>query len=428
MSDVYIVDGSRTPFLKARSGPGAFSAADLAVFAGKNLLLRQPFVPSKIDEVITGCVMPSADEANISRIIALRLGCGDDVPAWTVQRNCASGLQALDSAWQAIKLGRSHIVLAGGTEAMSRAPLLFDMKMAAWLGQWYQARHLTQKLKTLTHFKLRYLAPIISLLRGLTDPVVGLSMGQTAENLAYQFAISRQQMDEFAFNSHQRAANAQRQQLLPEITPIYDVNAKVYTNDDGVRADTSLEKLETLKPIFDRQYGMVTAANSSQVTDGAAYLLLASKKAVTQYHLPVLAKIIDIQWSALSPANMGLGPAHAVAALLKKHKLKLTDIDYMELNEAFAAQVLACLAAWQNKAYCKSHLHSQQALGEYPLDKLNIDGGAIAVGHPVGASGARIALHLVHVLKRQQSTRGIASLCIGGGQGGAMLIEQVDEV
>ena len=421
---VYVVDGSRTPQLKAKGKPGPFRASDLAVACGRPLLARQPFIPEDIDEVIMGCVMSGPDEANIARVIALRLGCGEKVPAWTVQRNCASGMQAIDSAIKDISTGKANLILAGGTEAMSHAPILFNEEMAALLGGWFATKTIMQRLKVLSQFRFRHLKPVIGLLRGLTDPVVGLSMGQTAENLAYRFAITRSQMDEFAVRSHLRLENAIEQGYLSEIETLYDQYGNFHEFDDGVRADSSIEKLAKLKPVFDKPFGMVTAGNSAQVTDGASLLILASEQAVKEHNLPVLGKIVDSHWAGLDPAQMGLGPVHAITPVLQRQNLKLDDIDYWEINEAFAAQVLACLAAWKDDKYCKDELGLDSSLGELDQEKLNIDGGGISLGHPVGASGARIVLHLLHVLKRNNAKRGIASLCIGGGQGGAMLIER----
>ncbi len=426
--DVYLVDGLRTPFLKARAKTGPFSAADLGVAAGRSLLMRQPFAASAIDEVIMGCVMPNADEANIARIIALRSGCGKQVPAWTVQRNCASGLQSLDSAAQQISSGRADLVLAGGTEAMSHAPILYSQAMADWLGGWQVAKKPWQKLAHLAQLRPRHFAPIIGLLRGLTDPIVGLSMGQTAENLAYRFAISREEMDSFAARSHQRALQAQAAEYFSEIMPLYDTRGRVYKADDGVRSDSTNEKLAKLRPFFDRKFGKVTPGNSSQITDGAAMLVLASAKAVKQYKLPVVARIVDVQWASVGPEEMGLGPAHAIPPLLARQNMALADIDFWEINEAFAAQVLACLAAWDDEEYCKQELGLPDKLGKLDQSKLNIDGGATALGHPVGASGSRLVLHLAEILQRQDARFGIVSLCIGGGQGGAMLLERVTKV
>ncbi len=420
---VYIVDGARTPQLKAKGGPGPFSAADLAVGAGRPLLLRQPFEPAAFDQVILGCVMPGPDEANIARLVALRLGCDQRTPAWTVQRNCASGMQALDNAFHDIAAGRSDLILAGGVEAMSRAPVLLSEAMVAWLAQWGAARNLGARAKTLTKLRPAHLAPVIGLLRGLTDPLVGLNMGQTAENLAYRFKISREEMDAFALESHRRLATAQDEGRLGEIELLYDGTGKVYGEDDGLRRDGDMAKLGKLKPVFDRKFGLVTAANSAQITDGAALLILASEDAVKKYRLPILGRIVDSQWAGVDPAQMGLGPANAMAPLLQRGKLSVNDIDYWEINEAFAAQVLAVLAALKDETYSRVELGWDHAVGEIPRERLNVDGGGVSLGHPVGASGARIVLHLLHVLQQRGGRRGIASLCIGGGQGGAMLLE-----
>lgn len=423
--DVYIVDGARSPFLKARGKPGPFSASDLAVNAGKELLQRQPFSPNEINEVVIGCMMPSPDEANIGRVIALRLGCGKSVPAWTVQRNCASGMQALDSAARDIASGRHELVLAGGTEAMSRAPLLYNEQMTTWLAQLSAAKDWKEKLKEWTQFRPTFLKPVIALLRGLTDPIVNLSMGQTAENIAYRFNITREQMDQFALESHQLTLAGQEHHHFAEVLPAFDTGGDFFLADDGVRSDSTLEKLAKLKPFFDKKFGSVTAGNSSQVSDGTALLLLASKEAVQKYQLPVLARIVDVQWAGVEPAEMGLGPVYATSQLLQRQQLAFNDVDYWEINEAFAAQVIGCLKAWESDEYCRQNLGLNGALGTIDRSRLNVDGGAIAIGHPVGASGARIVLHLVETLKRQQAKKGIATICIGGGQGGAMLIENV---
>jgi acetyl-CoA C-acetyltransferase len=424
MKPIYVVDGARTPFLKAQKGPGPFAASDLATQAGRALLLRQPFSPADLDEVILGCAAPSPDETNIGRMVALRLGCGNKVPGWTVMRNCASGMQAIDSAIANIQCGRSELVLAGGVDALSRAPLLYSDAMVHWFASMMSKRSAGQKAQHFT--KLRpaaLLTPVIGLMKGLTDPVVGLLMGQTAENLAWKFGIDRQQMDEFAVRSHQRALAARAAGHFGEIVPVVDNNGKVYAEDDGVRADASMAGMAKLKPFFDKKYGNITAANSSQITDGAAWVLLASEEALEKWNLKPLGRIVDSQWSGLDPAQMGLGPVHASTPILQRHNLSLADVDYWELNEAFAAQVLGCQAAWASDEYCREQLDLPGALGSVDDSKLNVDGGAVSIGHPVGASGARIVLHLLHVLRRNKAKRGIATICIGGGLGGAMLLE-----
>ncbi len=419
---VYLVDGARTPFIRARGVPGPFSASDLAVQAGRVLLMRQPFSPEVLDEVIMGCVIPGPDEANIARIIALRLGCGNEVTAWTVQRNCASGMQALDAARQRISSGASDMILAGGTEAMSRTPLLLRPEMVVWLAQWQRAKTVSSRLKVLRQLRPAYLTPVVALLRGLTDPLVGLSMGQTAEELAWRFGISRFEMDRFALASHQRLDRAKASEGFDEIVPLIGRDGVLYEHDDGVRPDSLMEQLQQLKPVFDRPNGVVTAGNSAQVSDGAALLLLASGEAVERYQLPVLGVLEDVVWRGLDPSQMGLGPAYAIPPLLMRNGLLPEQVDRWEINEAFAVQVLANLHALQSDSFCRQELGLEQMWGEIPQRVLNCEGGAIAIGHPVGASGARIVLHLLYALKAREEQCGVASLCIGGGQGGAALI------
>ena len=425
---IYVIDGARSPFLKAKNRPGVFSAGDLATQAGRTLLARQKFAPRDLDEVILGCAAPSVDEVNIGRVAALRMGCGEKVPGWTVMRNCASGMQALDSGINNILAGRSNLVLAGGVDALSRAPLLYNDKMVNWFSDFAQKRSSGEKA---SHFlKLPFgalLNPVIGIMKGLTDPMVGLLMGQTAENIAYRFGITREQMDSFSVRSHKRVCAAQDAGHLAagggEVEALYDKGGGVFALDDGVRRDSSMENLGKLKPFFDRKYGSVTPGNSSQITDGGAWLILASEEALKKYDLNPIGRILDSQWAGLDPAQMGLGPVHAATPILQRHGLKLDGVDYWEINEAFAAQVLGCIAAWKDEKYCKEQLGLDAALGDLDQDKLNVDGGAVAMGHPVGASGARIVLHMLKLLKRKNAKRGIASICIGGGLGGAMLVE-----
>lgn len=420
---VYVVEGVRTPFLKARGRPGPFHAGDLALAASRALLTRLGLTPEVVDQVILGCVSSGPDEANIARVLSLRLGCGEHVPAWTVQRNCASGMQALESAALDIAGGRSELVLAGGSEAMSHHPVMLNELMVAWLGMWNQARTLGARGRALMQLRPHYFKPVIALLHGLTDPVVGLSMGQTAEELAERFHIDREAMDAFAVRSHQRLANAFDQDRMGEIEPLYDSDGHVYERDDGLRPDSSIEALARLRPVFDRPVGRVTAGNSAQVSDGAAMLLLASQEAVNRLDLPILGRIVDSQWAGLDPAQMGLGPVHAMAPLMQRHDLDSDDVGVWEINEAFAAQVMACTRAWQSDAFCREVLGLDAGFAPIDEQRMNVDGGGISLGHPVGASGARIALHALKVMRREGRRIGMASLCIGGGQGGALLLE-----
>jgi acetyl-CoA C-acetyltransferase len=262
-------------------------------------------------------------------------------------------------------------------------------------------------------------------MKGLTDPMVGLLMGQTAENLAYRFGITRREMDEFSARSHALVIKAQEAGHFDrEITPVYDARGELYAGDDGMRADSTVDNLAKLRPFFDKKYGNVTAGNSSQITDGAAWLVLASERAVERHGLVPRGRIADTEWAGLDPAQMGLGPVHASTPILQRQGLGLNDVDAWEINEAFAAQVIACERAWNDAAYCRDELGCDAPLGVLDRAKLNVDGGAIALGHPVGASGARIVLHVLSVLERTGGRRGMAAICIGGGQGGAMLVER----
>lgn len=421
---VYLVDGARTPFLKVEGAPGPFTPVDLAVQCGRPLLLRQPFAPDTFDQVILGCVNVLAGETNPARIAALRLGMGEAMPANTVQINCGSGLLSADYGFRLIREGSADLILAGGAESLSHAPLQFSDGAARRFADLAKARSMGQRLKALGQFRPGHFKPQISLLKGLTDPIVDLSMGQTAELLADLFHITRQQADEYAAESHRRLARAQQEGWLDgEITPAFSGDGRCLDRDNGVRPDSSADSLARLKPVFEKPWGQVTAGNSSQVTDGASWLILASERAVEQHGLMPLARIVDSQWSALDPAVMGLGPVFSATALLQRQQLGMDSVDLWEINEAFAAQVLACLAAWEHDDFCRELLGLEGAVGAPPRDRLNVDGGAISLGHPVGASGNRIVLHLANTMQRMGLARGIATACVGGGQGGALLLE-----
>jgi len=423
---VFIIDGSRTPFLKARTGPGPFTPVDLAVQCGRPLLARQPFPADSFDQVILGCVNVIADEMNPARVAALRLGMGEDMVAFTVQINCGSGMQSIDTAYRYIREGHANLILAGGTEALSYAPLVWPNQGVRWFAGLATAKGLGARITAALKIKPSYLKPVIGLERGLTDPITELNMGQTAEVVGHLFGISRAQSDAYAAESHQRLARAQTEGFLKgEVETAFARNGSFYDHDDGVRPDSTPESLAKLRPVFERPWGQVTAGNSSQITDGASWVILASEDAVAKYQLTPKAAIIDSQWSALDPSIMGLGPVLCSTALLKRNELTLQEVDTWELNEAFATQVLGCLAAWNDDKFCREVLQLDGAAGELDRTRLNIDGGAISLGHPVGTSGNRIVLHLVNAMKRLGTRRGIATECIGGGLGGAMLIETV---
>lgn len=423
---VYIVDGARTPFLRARGRPGPFTPVDLAVQCGRPLLARQPFAPDLFDTVILGCVNVIADEMNPARVAALRLGMGEAMTAFTVQINCGSGMQSIDTAFRTIEAGKADLILAGGAEALSHAPLVLRRDATEWFGRFATAKGLGQRLAALGGLRPRFFRPVIGLERGLTDPVTDLNMGQTAEVLAHLFDISREAADAYALESHRRLARAQAEGGLDgEVIPAIARDGALHEKDDGVRPDSSMEKLARLNPAFERPWGKVTPGNSSQITDGACWVVLASEAAVERYGLAPLARIVDSEWAALDPSIMGLGPVLSATMLMRRRALAREDIDLWELNEAFAAQVLACLAAWEDEAFCRDVLGLDAPFGRIEHRRLNVDGGAISLGHPVGTSGNRIVLHLANAMRRRGDRRGIATECIGGGQGGAMLLEAV---
>ncbi len=425
---LYIVDGVRTPFAKMGTTLAACDAAELGRTAAAAVLARTGLDPALLDEVIFGCVGNPVDAANVGRVIALRAGVPESVPAITVSRNCASGFEAITQAAQKAAAGDGDLFLVGGAESMTNYPLLYNeaaVKKFAALGK---AKSLGQKLGAFAAFRPKDLfAPRIALMLGLTDPVCGLGMGQTAELLARDWKLTRDQQDEFALRSHQKA-EAARQRLAEEITPVYPRrgrDAAAVDTDNGVREGQTREALAKLKAVFEKRGGTVTAGNASQVTDGAAALLVATESGLKRTGLQPLGRLVAYAYAGCEPSRMGLGPVYAMAKAERKSGLRLADADLIEINEAFAAQVMACCAAAASADYAKKHLGRDTALGEIPAEKLNVNGGAVALGHPVGASGARLALTALKELKRRGAKRALVSLCVGGGQGGALWLETV---
>jgi acetyl-CoA acetyltransferase family protein len=419
----WILGGVRTPFAKAGSAFRRVPSYELGRIAAAEVIARAELDPGRLDEVIFGhCAMP-AEAANSTRIVALRAGVPERVPAFTVHRNCASGMEAVASALYRIGSGDAALVMAGGMENMTQVPLQYTTEYADWLEGLMRAKTPLAKLGQLTRFQPRMLTPRIALAEGLTDLVCGLNMGQTAENLSREFRIGREAQDAFALRSHQLAIAA-RERLREEIVPVFAAPKYEAVRDDvGPRDGQTIEALAKLKPYFDRRNGTVTVGNACSVTDGAAALLLGDDATASAWPVPPLARIRSFAFAGLSPARMGLGPVFAAAKALDRAGLTLADMELVEINEAFAAQVLACLEAFRSDAFAKAELGRDRALGEVPLERLNVNGGAIALGHPVGTSGARLLLTLAHELRRRGLKRGLASLCVGGGQGAAFVLE-----
>lgn len=419
-----IVDGVRTPFSKAGTDLASLPADELGRIAVNSLLTRTGLDPELVDEVIFGCVAQPADAANVARVIALRSGIPERVPALTVQRNCASGCEALTMAQDKLAAGRGSVFIVGGTESMSNIPLLFNQGAAEKFGRLSRAKTLMKRLQSFASFRPSDFAPRIGLMLGLTDPVCGLNMGETAEVLAREFGLSRQEQDAFALESHKRALAA-RERLAEEIIPAFITRkGAAVTTDNGPRENQSIEALAKLKPVFDRRTGTVTAGNASQITDGAVALLVMSEERAEELGFTPLGVLTGYAYAGCDPARMGLGPTYAIAAAEKETGLTLADADLIEINEAFAAQTLAVMKSAASPKFAKDALKRERPLGEIPVEKLNVNGGAIALGHPVGATGARVVLSSLRELQRRKARRALVTLCVGGGQGAALWLER----
>jgi acetyl-CoA C-acetyltransferase/acetyl-CoA acyltransferase len=419
-----IMDGVRTPFCKAGTELASLSADELGRIAVNALLTRTGLDPGVVDEVIFGCVAQPADAANVARVIALRAGIPERVPALTVQRNCASGCEALTIAQEKLRAGRGSVFIVGGTESMSNIPLLYKQSTAEKFGRLTRAKKFTQRLQAFSMFRPSDFQPRVGLLLGLSDPVCGLNMGETAEVLAREHGVTRAEQDAFALKSHQRAIAA-RDKLAEEICPAFKTQKPAaITNDNGPRENQSLEALAKLKPVFDRRTGTVTAGNASQITDGAAALLVMSEQRATELGFTPLGSLAGYAYAGCDPSRMGLGPLFAMAQAEEQTGLTLDDADLIEINEAFAAQTLAVTKSAQSEKFARTFLGRDHALGEIPSENLNVNGGGIALGHPVGATGARLVLASLKELQRRKAKRALVTLCVGGGQGAALWVER----
>lgn len=428
--DVVLIEGARTPFAKAGSKFNTIHAAELGRVALKELLAKSNLDVNQIDEVIIGNTGGPSDAVNISRVIALNAGIPQRVSAHTVHRNCASALESIATGFDKIKSGIADVVIAGGTESMSNMPLMFSKEFADTFAKFAGAKSIGQKLGVLSQLKMKYLKPRIAIVEGLTDPFCGLNMGQTAEILAKEFHITRKEQDEFALRSHQKAIAAQKEgRFKDEIVPFFipPKYKDVVSEDIGPREGQNMESLGKLKPYFDRKFGTVTVGNACPITDGAAFTIMMSRKKAEELGYKPKIIVKSYAFAGLEPERMGLGPAYATPLALKRAGLELKDIGLVELNEAFAAQVIACVKALASDQFAKEKLGLSKAVGAIDPDIINVNGGAIALGHPVGATGTRLVVTLMkEMLRRPNVKYGLATLCIGGGQGGAMILEKVN--
>ena len=425
-SRIAMLAGARTPMAKAGTSLREVHASELARVAMQEALYRANCPAEALDEVILGNVVMPADAANLARVSAIWAGVPREVPGITLQRNCASGMEAVSEAAMRIRGGLGHLVLAGGAESMSNVPLLFPQETMVPMAKMARAKGAFQKASAVATLRPRHFKPVAALELGLSDPTCGMIMGKTAEVLVQEFGISRKEQDEFALQSHQKAVAAMKSgRFDEEIVPVYAGRKfDPVTQDNGPRENQTMEALAKLKPIFDRKDGSVTVGNSCQVTDGAAALLVADADWANAHGATPLGYVRAYAYAGLDPSRMGLGPVFAIDQLLKQTGLEIRDIPLFEINEAFAGQVLACLKAMASDDYCQKHLGRSKAIGEIDPQTLNVNGGAIALGHPVGATGARLVLTMLLEMKRRNVERGVAALCVGGGQGAAILLER----
>jgi len=413
--NVYVLHGARTAFTRAGTDLANVSPVELGRAATTEALARSGVDARSVDQVVFGNIATPVDAANIARVIALRAGIPKEKPAHSVSRNCASGIEAVVQAARLIQTGEAEVVVAGGVESMSQIPFLYRDSVKAVLTEAGMAKSAGARLGAFKKMPWKdVLNPVIGIKQGLTDPVCDLNMGETAEVLAKEGHLSREEQDRFALRSHQRA-QAARQKLAEEIVPVPlpPDFAKLAMLDNGVREGQTMEALAKLKPFFDRKFGTVTAGNSSQITDGGAAVIVASEDFVKANGLPALGRILSWGFAGLEPERMGLGPSRSTPVALKRAGLSMKQIGLVEMNEAFAAQVLANLRAFE----------SDPELGAVSEDILNVNGGAIALGHPVGSSGTRLILTLLMEMKRRGVQNGLATLCVGGGQGASIVLE-----
>ena len=392
MKNVFLAGAVRTPIGKFGGTLASWTAADLGVAAAKESLHRAGIAPDQITDSIWGCARQAGGGPNVARQITYRAGVPETIPAATINQACGSGLKAIILAAQEIMLGRSDAVLAGGMESMSRVPYFAEG------ARWGMRMGNTQLVDGMYR-------------DGFSDPLSGLLMGQTAEKLARQYEISRQEQDEFALRSQQRAEAAIASGRFNDEVMALEIKSKKgettsFNKDEHCRAGTTLADLAKLAPVFYKD-GSVTAGNSSGITDGAAAVVVLSEEGLKRFGATPQARIVDYEICGVAPEIMGIGPVPAVRALLKRQSLNLSDVDLVELNEAFAAQVIAC----------DRELH-------FDADKLNVNGGAIALGHPIGCTGVRITTTLIHELHKRDARLGLATLCVSGGMGLALLLER----
>ncbi|HEY0153937.1 MAG TPA: acetyl-CoA C-acyltransferase FadI [Longimicrobium sp.] len=421
---VAIIDGCRTPFAKSGSDFRDMTSTQLGKIAVRELLSRTELDVELIDHVVYGTVIQSVKEPNIAREVTLGSGIPPRVPSFTVGRACASSNQAITSAAEQIGLGMADVVIAGGAESLTDVPILFSPEFRNALVRASKARTLPERLKAFATLRPKHLGPVTP---AIAEPTTGMTMGESAEQMAQQNGITREEQDRWALRSHQLAAAATADgRLTAEIAPAYipPKYDKVLQEDNGIRADTSLEKLSSLRPVFDKRYGTVTAGNASPLTDGASAVLLMSEEKAAALGYRPLGFIRSYAYAALAPNDQLLqGPVYAAPVALDRAGLTIKDIALLEIHEAFAAQVLSNLQWFDSDKIARERLGRDKAIGIPPEDRINVMGGSIAIGHPFGATGGRITVTLLNELRRRGEQFGMISVCAAGAMGFVMIVE-----
>lgn len=419
-----IVEGRRTPFTRAGTDLAEIDVFELAVAATRELLARSEIAPQAVGQIIFGNVSRPVRYHNLAREVGLSSGLPPSVPAFTVGLACASACQAATSGVDLIERGYADTVVAGGAESLSNVPIQYSDRLARALGRSAQAKTIPAKLQSLAHVRLSDLAPVAP---GIRETSTGLTMGESAELMAKENSIAREAQDLLALRSHRNAVAAQAAcKRSAEVVPVFRRDGRAVTEDNHPRSDTSPERLAGLRPVFDKGHGTITAGNSSPLTDGAAALLLMdeSKARALGYH--PRARVRSYAYSAVDPAGqLLLGPAYAVPVALDRAGLGLSDIGLLEMHEAFAAQVLSTTQALASREFAESELGRTAAVGEIDPEILNVTGGSIALGHPFGATGARVLMQLANEMERRNVQFGLASVCAAGGLGCAIVLERI---
>jgi acetyl-CoA acyltransferase len=419
---VAIVEGCRTPFAKSGTSLKHLSAVELGKVAVRELISRADLDVDEIDHFVYGTVVQSIQEPNIAREVGLGSGIPPTVPAFTVGRACASANQAITSGAEHIALGMADVVITGGAESLTDVPILFSDEMREALVAASKARSLGERLRAFRKIRPNHLAPVTP---AIAEPTTGLTMGQSAERMAQENGISREEQDRWALRSHQLAWKATEDgRLTREIAPVY-TDGDAVTRDNGIRGDSSAEKMASLRPVFDRRYGTITPGNASPLTDGASAVLLMSEEKAKALGYEPLGYIRSYAYASLSPADQLLqGPVFATPVALERGGLSMKDIGLLDMHEAFAAQVLSNIQWLDSKKIAQERLGLSEPVGLPEEDRINVMGGSIAIGHPFGATGGRITVTLLNEMKRRDAEFGLITVCAAGAMGFAMVVER----